>query len=267
MEHINTLDYSIFSGKVHEVRLPYNLQVINTLNAYSFVAAETNPAFKKALQKSDILLPDGFPIVVAVKLLKRKKIQKIAGADLFFHYMDLLNKTKGRVFFVGSSESTLSMIRKNAKEDFPNVRIETYSPPFTSEISTKDSSRILSAINQFKPDVVFVGMTAPKQELWVDEHKHKINARAVCSIGAVFDFYAGKVKRAPAWMIFFNLEWLYRLIKEPGRLWKRYLIISPLFLLYVFFYLVNHRYVTRKVEVQHRNLESFPEMELKYQTF
>ncbi len=266
MEHIKTLDYSIFSGKVHEVMLPHDLQVINTLNAYSFVAAETNPAFKRALQKSDILLPDGFPIVLAVKLLKRKKIQKIAGADLFFYYMDLLNKTKGKVFFVGSSESTLSMIRRNAKKDFPNVRVETYSPPFASEISEKDSTRIIWNINQFEPDVVFVGMTAPKQELWVAEHKHKINARAVCSIGAVFDFYAGKVKRAPGWMIFFNLEWMYRLIKEPGRLWKRYLIISPLFLLYVLFYIVNHRYVTSKGKIQQQNHESFPEMELEYQS-
>jgi N-acetylglucosaminyldiphosphoundecaprenol N-acetyl-beta-D-mannosaminyltransferase len=266
MEHINILDYSIFSGKVHEVRLPYNLQVINTLNAYSFVAAETNPAFKRALKNSDILLPDGFPIVVAAKLLKRKNIQKIAGADLFFHYMDLLNKTKGRVFFVGSSESTLSMIRKNAKEDFPNVRVETYSPPYTSEIPEKDSARIILAINQFKPDVVFVGMTAPKQELWVAGHKQKINARAVCSIGAVFDFYAGKVKRAPGWMIFLNLEWLYRLIKEPGRLWKRYLIISPLFLLYVLFYVVNNRYIISKAEVQ-KGPVSYPEMELQYQPY
>jgi N-acetylglucosaminyldiphosphoundecaprenol N-acetyl-beta-D-mannosaminyltransferase len=118
MNNIHTLDYSIFSGKVHDVNLPHKLQVVNTINAYSFVLAETNPAFKNALQKSDILLPDGFPIVVAVKLLSGKKIHKIAGADLFYHYMNLLNKKKGKVLFIGSSESVLSMIKKNASIDF-----------------------------------------------------------------------------------------------------------------------------------------------------
>jgi N-acetylglucosaminyldiphosphoundecaprenol N-acetyl-beta-D-mannosaminyltransferase len=242
MNNIHVLDYSVFSGNVHEVNIPHKLQVVNTINAYSYVVAETNPAFKKALQRSDILLPDGFPIVVAVKLLSGKKIRKVAGADLFNHYMNLLNKTKGSVFFIGSTESVLSMIKRNARVDFPNVRVGTYSPSFNSEVSEKDSDKIISAIDKFKPDVVFVGMTAPKQELWVAEYKNKIKARSVCSIGAVFDYYAGKVKRAPKWMIFFNLEWLYRLIKEPGRLWKRYLIISPLFVLYILFYIINHRY-------------------------
>ena len=267
MNNIHTLDYSIFSGKVHEVKLPHKLQVVNTINAYSFVIAETNPEFKRALQRSDILLPDGFPIVVAVKLLSGKKIQKVAGADLFIHYMNLLNKIKGRVFFIGSSESVLSMIKKNAGADFPNVHVGTYSPPFTPEISEKDSAKIISAIDKFKPDVVFVGMTAPKQELWVAEYKDKIKARSVCSIGAVFDFYAGKVKRAPNWMIFFNLEWLYRLVKEPGRLWKRYLIISPLFLLYILFYIINHRYEKNRKVIQQREVETMPELELYPQAY
>ena len=229
---IEIMHHNLFTEKVTDIVLSDSKQIINTLNAFSFVVAEKNVLFKQALQNSDILVADGFPIVLAARILKNKQLIKIAGADLFFHFMNLLNEKSGKAFFLGSSADTLQKIQKNASNDFENV----------STFTDDDSKAMTEAINQINPDVVFVGMTAPKQECWVDANKHHISAKVICSIGAVFDFYAGTVKRAPKWMINAKLEWFYRLIKEPSRMWKRYLIYSPKF----FYYLILFKLGVRK---------------------
>lgn len=223
------MHYPVFSGELLDISITDPLQVIHTINAYSYVLAERMPIFKRALQNADILLADGFPIVFAAKILQKRSITKIAGADLFLYLMNNLEKLKGRVFFLGSSKATLSIIKKRIAEDYPHCTVTTFSPPYKTVFSEEDSNEMLSKINDFQPDLVFVGMTAPKQEMWVEIYKDRINAKAVCSIGAVFDFYAGTIKRSPKWMIAFKLEWFYRLKNEPKRMWKRYLVYSPLF--------------------------------------
>jgi len=237
--YVKIMQYPVLSEKLSEISFVDSLQVIQTINAYSYVMAERIPGFKKALQNADILIPDGFPIVLAARFLSKQKISKIAGADLFLYFMDMLNKTNGRVFFLGSTDSTLLKIIDKASIDYPNLTIGKYSPPYKNVFLEEDSSIMLNKINEFNADVVFVGMTAPKQELWVEEHKQSIKAKAVCSIGAVFDFYAGTVTRAPQLLITLKLEWLYRLYKEPKRMWKRYLIYSPLFFWELLLYIIK----------------------------
>lgn len=236
---VELFHYPVYSEKLSDISLVDSLQVVQTINAYSYVMAERTPYFKKALQNADILIADGFPIVIASRLLRKQKISKIAGADLFSHFMNILNKSNGRVFFLGSTDSTLQKIINRASVDYPNITVGIYSPPYKMNFSDEDSSIMLNNINEFNADVVFVGMTAPKQEMWVEANKKSINAKAVCSIGAVFDFYAGTVTRAPQWMITLKLEWFYRLYKEPKRMWKRYLIYSPLFFWDLFLYLIK----------------------------
>lgn len=233
----NLMNYPVFTGKLQDISITDSLQVIHTINAYSYVLAERIPAFKTALQKADILLADGFPIVFAAKILQKRDIKKLAGADLFFYLLTEMEKRKGRIFFLGSSKTTLSVIKNKIAKDYPNSIVNTFSPAFKPFFSDEESEKMLSSINTFVPDIVFVGMTAPKQEMWVEANKNRINARVVCSIGAVFDFYAGTIKRAPKWMILLKLEWFYRLINEPKRMWKRYLIYSPLFFRDLFLYL------------------------------
>lgn len=236
MSIVRVFHYSVFSKPLSEITLTEGKQIIQTINAYSYVMAQKIPAFKKALQNADILIPDGFPIVFAARILKNKKIYKIAGEDLFFHFMKLMNESHGRVFLIGSTDVTLAKMKERASQQFPYISIGTYSPPYKSEFSKEDSEQMIRAINTHNSDVVFVGMTAPKQEMWAEQYKQEIQAKAICSIGAVFDFYAGTVKRAPQWMIKLKLEWFYRLYKEPKRMWKRYLIYSPLFFWYLFIY-------------------------------
>ena len=213
--------------------LPAGKLLINTINAHSYNMAQKDTAFTAALQESEILLPDGVSIVFAKKLLNNIKINKIAGADLFAYEMERLNKNGGKCFFLGSSENTLLKIKKRAATDYPNVIITTYSPPFKPEFTATDNSTMLGKINEVKPDVLFIGMTAPKQEKWAATHFDAIQAEHIGCIGAVFDFYAGTVKRAPKWIINMGLEWLYRFLSEPLRLWRRYLLGNITFVILI----------------------------------
>ena len=147
--------------------------------------------------------------------------------------MNRINESHGSCFFLGSTNNNINAIREKAKLEFPNIRVYGYSPPFKPEFSDEDNNKMIEEVNKVKPDALFIGMTAPKQEKWAFLNFDKLNAGHICCIGAVFDFYAGSVKRAPKWMINLGLEWLYRLLKEPKRMWKRYLIGNSKFILYI----------------------------------
>lgn len=215
-------------------KIPENRLVINTINAYSWTMTDKYPVFKKALQESDILLPDGVSIVWAARLLTGERIKKTAGADLHKILLENLQKTEGRCFYLGASNSTLERITHRIRLEYPSVEVATYSPPFKTVFSEEDNVEMHKVINEFKPDVVFVGMTAPKQEIWIHQNYQYIDTHILCGIGAVFDFYAETKKRPPRWMINCGLEWFGRLCMEPSRLWKRYLLYNAVFVWKIF---------------------------------
>ena len=135
------------------------------------------------------------------------------------------------VMFMGSSQKVLDLVVKRAAEVYPHLKIVTYSPPYKPEFSDEDNKAIVEAINAVDPDLLWIGMTAPKQEKWTYSHWNELNIHChVGTIGAVFDFFAGTVERAPIWWQRHGLEWLYRLLKEPKRMWRRYIIGNSLFL-------------------------------------
>ena len=142
-----------------------------------------------------------------------------------------LRSPQRTVMFMGSSQKVLDLIVKRAAEVYPHLKIVTYSPPYKTELSEEDSKAIVEAINAADPDLLWIGMTAPKQEKWTYSHWNELNIHChVGTIGAVFDFFAGTVERAPMWWQCHGLEWLYRLLKEPKRMWRRYIIGNTLFL-------------------------------------
>ncbi|MFS4416962.1 WecB/TagA/CpsF family glycosyltransferase [Maribacter sp. 2307ULW6-5] len=220
---IPCLGYPIFSDELE--RLPRDIKmVINTINQYSYCIAEKDPKFKQALLASDVLLPDGVAIVAAAKWLNGSSIQKIAGADLHRFLLQRLNEQGGACFYMGATEDTLQKIRQRLGKEYPNIRVGSHSPPFKAEFTTQENAAIIKAVNTFKPDVLFVGMTAPKQEKWSAQHMEALRVQGpICAIGAVFDFYAGTVTRPGRIWQRWGLEWLGRLIKEPKRMWKRYI--------------------------------------------
>ena len=144
--------------------------------------------------------------------------------------MNKLQQICGKCFFLGSTDNTLNKIKKRIVMEYPKIKVETYSPPYKNEFTPDENRSIIEAINDFQPDVLMIGMTAPKQEKWAYQHYDLLHVGHICCIGAVFDFFAGTVNRAPQWMINFNLEWFYRLIKEPRRMWHRYLIGNIIFI-------------------------------------
>ena len=224
---------TILGSKAELASLPEGKLLINTINAHSFNTAKKDQLFAEALTNGDVLIPDGVSIVKACKWIKAKSQPKerIAGWDLFFFEMNKLEKKGGAVMFMGSSQKVLDLIVKRAAVDYPHLKVVTYSPPYKPEFSDEDNKAIIDAINAANPDLLWIGMTAPKQEKWTYSHWNELNIHChVGTIGAVFDFFAGTVERAPIWWQEHGLEWLYRLIKEPKRMWRRYIIGNTLFL-------------------------------------
>jgi len=227
------LTNKIFSDSISEISLQEKC-IINTINPHSYCVSKKDEKFATALLSSDILLPDGSGIVLASKFLKKIKIKKIAGADIHKHLLENANLYGKKVFYLGATANTLQLIKNKITIEYPNIEFESYSPPYKPEFSKEDSAKMRSEINLFKPDILFVGMTAPKQEKWVYYNQNRLSVPVIASIGAVFDFYAGTVLRSSPFWINIGLEWLPRLLKEPKRLWKRNFISTPLFLSYLF---------------------------------
>jgi len=224
-------------------QVPQGKVLINTINAHSYNTAQKDELFAEALCCGDFLIPDGASIVKACRWLKAKSQPKerIAGWDLFSFEMKRLEgrckkeDVRCKVMFLGSSEKVLSLIRERAAVDYPNLDIVTYSPPYKPEFSEEDSRAMIQTVNSANPDLLWIGMTAPKQEKWTYKHWNELNIHCHCgTIGAVFDFYAGTAKRAPLWWQQHSLEWFFRLIMEPRRMWRRYVIGNARFIYYIF---------------------------------
>ncbi len=232
-------DLSIIKSMEQLMSIPEGKVLINTINAHSYNVAQKDQLFADALQGGESLIPDGASIVKACRWLNAKSQPKerIAGWDLFAFEMQKQNEKgerrneKCRVMFLGSSEKVLSLIRERAAIDYPNLEVLTYSPPYKQEFSDEENRAMINAINETNPDLLWIGMTAPKQEKWTYQHWNELDVHChVGTIGAVFDFYAGTAQRAPLWWQEHSVEWMYRLVKEPKRMWRRYIIGNPLFL-------------------------------------
>ena len=226
-------DLDIVCSKAELANIPSGKTLINTINAHSFNTAQKDDLFAEALTNGDYLIPDGASIVKACQWVdaKSKPSERIAGWDLFEFEMGRLNEKGGRVMFMGSSEKVLALIKEKTASVYPNLEVVTYSPPYKPEFSDEDNKKIIQAINEANPDLLWIGMTAPKQEKWTYSHWKELDIHChVGTIGAVFDFFAGTSQRAPLWWQEHSLEWLYRLVKEPKRMWRRYVIGNPLFI-------------------------------------
>lgn len=213
--------------------IPEGKVLINTINAHSYNVAQKDSLFAEALLGGDYLIPDGASIGGACRFLKAasRPAERISGWDLFIHEMDRVASGGGKVMFAGSSPEVLSLIRERVANEYPDATVVTYSPPYKPSFSEADDKAMIAEINAADPDLLWIGMTAPKQEKWAYSHWNELDIRCHCgTVGAVFDFYAGTVRRAPLWWQKHSLEWLYRLIREPRRMWKRYLVGNVLFI-------------------------------------
>lgn len=190
-------------------------------NVHTCVLSQENPEYCKIQNGGIMAIPDGGPLSTVGRWRGYKKMSRITGPDFMGEIFRISAQKGYRHFFYGSTESTLSKLSENLEKNYPGICITgMYSPPFAS-LTYEENNIIERMINEMVPDFIWVGLGAPKQEIWMREHQGKLKGFMV-GVGAGFDYYAGNISRAPGWMQRSNLEWLYRLIQEPGRLFKRY---------------------------------------------
>ena len=212
--------------------------VVNTISPNSYGLSLCDKAMDEALKGSDFLILDGVHFGWLPRFKYGQKIKRIAGWDSFQFFSKKMQETKGRVFFLGSSEATLQKIIKNYQRDFPDITVGTYSPPFKPEFSEDDNKAMFQVINNFKPDILFVGLTAPKQEKWAYQNKDFLDVHIIATIGNVFDWYAGNSKRPSEFWQKIGMEWLARIFLRP-EIFRRNIGNQLIFIWHLFLYLIK----------------------------
>lgn len=218
-----TMDESIRAiDKLVQNRKP---SYVVTPNVDHIVKLDSDEEFRNVYKNADLILTDGMPLIWISKLKKTPIKEKVSGSDLFPKVCELAAQKGYRVFLLGAADGVAAKAAKNLQEKYKNLRIAgTYSPKYGFEKDKKEIEKIISIVKLAKPDILAVGLGAPKQEKFIYKFKDKLNVPVSLAIGASIDFEAGNIERAPRWMQKCGLEWLYRLCKEPRRMYKRYLI-------------------------------------------
>ena len=199
-------------------------------NVHSVMSARRDSSLRAALSAADVATADGIPLVWALRAAGQPDLERVDGFTLFWATIEAGLTEATRHFFYGNTEATLERITARLRRDYPEIAIAgTLSPPFRS-LTEHEQSDHLDVIRRSGADVVWVGLGVPKQERWIAEASPHLDGMALVGIGAVFDWVAGNVAKAPEWMQRAGLEWLYRLIREPRRLWQRYIWNNPAFL-------------------------------------
>ena len=203
---------------------------VTICNAHVVVTASQDKAYRAVIESADMATPDGAPVAWMVRRQGFHGQQRINGPDLTWALARSCEAEGVSVYFYGSTSATLDRLRHCLLAAFPTLQIAGMeSPPFR-QLTAEEDSAAVERMNASGAGIVFVGLGCPKQERWMAEHKGRVRA-VMIGVGAAFDFHAGTVSRAPAWMRDNGLEWLHRLASEPRRLWKRYLVTNTLFII------------------------------------
>jgi N-acetylglucosaminyldiphosphoundecaprenol N-acetyl-beta-D-mannosaminyltransferase len=215
--------------------------VVAVCTVHSVMSARRDPGLAEALNAADIATPDGMPLVWTLRRTFRSEQQRVYGPDLMRHALIDAEERTWKHYLYGSTPETLGLLQEAIKDLAPNATVVgAFSPPFrplTPDDDAADIDRILSS----GADIVWVGLGMPKQELWMHRMSDRLPGVALVGVGAAFDFLAGTVDEAPAWIQRAGLEWLYRLVREPRRLWRRYIWNNPAFVFLVIKQLVTPR--------------------------
>ncbi len=203
---------------------------VTVTSVHGIVTAVRNARFRAVLNGADIATPDGMPVVWALRSFGVAGQSRVYGPTVMLKLCEQAARLDHRIFLYGGLPETLPILCQRLKKRFPGLTLAgSYSPPFRVLTAAEDAECSRMILDS-GADIVFVGISTPKQEIWMAEHRHKLPGMVMLGVGAAFDFHAGRVKQAPGWMQRAGLEWLFRLAMEPGRLWRRYILETPLFL-------------------------------------
>lgn len=202
-------------------------------NVNSLVSAQEDAHYKKAILAADLSLPDGMPLVWLLRAKGHPIKDRVYGPDLMLMLCAVAAKRGWRCFLYGGAPEVPEQLRDVLVRRCPGLNIVgTYSPPFR-QLSPSEDAQICEMINATKPDIVWVGLGSPKQDIWMYEHRDRLDVSVMHGVGAAFDFLTGRVRQAPRWMMNAGLEWLFRLFQEPKRLWRRYTVTNLKFIYYL----------------------------------
>ena len=200
---------------------------------HGVMESQRDPEVRRIHNASGLTTPDGMPLVWLSRLKGHRHVERVYGPDLMVALCERLAERQYRHFFYGGARGVPEQLAANLRRRFPGLQVVgTYSPPFRS-LTPEEDEQVVQMINRAAPDIVWVGLSTPKQERWMAAHIGRVKAPVLIGVGAAFDFLAGRKKQAPRWMQRSGLEWLFRLLTEPRRLWRRYLVNNPLFVLLV----------------------------------
>ena len=222
--------------------------IISATGAHGIITAQKNKKFNEILNNFYLNLPDGMPGVWIGRLKGAKKMERCYGPDVFREVMITTSNLPIKHYFCGGKEGIAEELKKVCEEKFNNHNVVgTYSPPFR-EMKDEELKVLANDINNKETDIVWIGLSTPKQEIFAKRLSSYSNVHFIITVGAAFDFHTGKVKQAPRWVQKAGLEWLFRLIMEPKRLWKRYFEIVPLFIWYNLLEFLKGDFFSFKVE-------------------
>lgn len=241
LQHINVLGYPIVNEPASRVAAEIcDTMAISShscvfINPHSIVIAERDPVFKRALKEATLAFCDGVGVALASRVLNRRRVERIYGYEFFMALSrELSNRSSGRVFFLGGQPGLLEDLVERYRRDFPGIaHVAHYAPDFRAEFSKEEIDDMRARVLHAGTDVLWVGLGSPKQEKVLWQLMPGSGVRCGAAIGAVFDFYTGRVQHAPAWVRRAGLQWAHRLALEPMRLWRRTFISGPLFVSHV----------------------------------
>jgi N-acetylglucosaminyldiphosphoundecaprenol N-acetyl-beta-D-mannosaminyltransferase len=215
-------------GRIRELVERRSGGAVFTPNVDHILLAETNPEFRRAYRRASLVLADGVPVVWASRLLRIPVPEKLSGSDMVIPIARLAAHCRWRVYLLGGNPGVARDAAARLSEREGVVIVGVDDPVI--KLDGMDHTAIIARIREAKPDLLFVALGAPKQELWISRHRRDLAPAVAIAVGASLDFVAGRLTRAPRWISTLGLEWLYRLIQEPRRLWHRYLVRGPRFI-------------------------------------
>jgi N-acetylglucosaminyldiphosphoundecaprenol N-acetyl-beta-D-mannosaminyltransferase len=217
-----TLDEAV--QRAHEFIESGQPHQITTVNVDFIRVAQENLEFRAVINKSDLAIADGMPLVWASRWLSDRLPERVTGVELVDRCCELSSREGYKVFLLGGEDGVADAAAEVLKGRYEGLQIVgTYSPPY-GPFSEEEDRKMVDMIREAQPDILFVAFGAPKQDLWIAQHRDMINVPLAVGVGGVFNFLTGRVKRAPGWMQKGGFEWLYRVMQEPRRLWKRYFV-------------------------------------------
>ncbi len=235
----NAIDRVLVWGHTHQSRY------VVLANVHVVVTASKNPDFGQVVASANMAAPDGAPVAWMMRQLGAVHQTRVTGPDLTWALLGRCESEGLPVYFFGSSRETLVRLAEHITAAFPALPVAGFEAPPFRPLTEQEDADVVERINASGAGLVFVGLGCPKQECWMHAHRGRVNA-VMLGVGAAFDFHAGTVSRAPAWMRDHGLEWLHRLISEPGRLWKRYLVTNTLFVIGAIRQLAAQRFFSGK---------------------